>query len=531
MTKRFFRSAVAVLALAAAACTPRERTLVLLSTNDIHAQIDRFPQLAAAVEACRDTTDNVVLIDAGDRWTGNPYVDRTPTPGMPIIRLMNRLGYDVATLGNHEFDHGQAFLGRMIDSMEFAVVCANVRSDTCTFPQLPPYTIVERGGIRIGLVGVVTNYEGPGHPAGHASSFVGLEFPDPQEMAMRYGEELRPKVDVLVLVSHMGDDRDEEFLLKAAHSADGGGNNVDGCAVSENRAVDRGEHVDGSAASENRAAGGGDKGAGCAASAGGAPLYDVVIGGHTHEVRNSVVGGTLLTQTGKNLNNVGVTVIRMRGRKIVDCTFRLVDVSAYDAAEPYAGEVVAYNADPELNRPAGRFTRGAGKLGIAGWMARSVAAATKSDVGFYHRGGVRVDTIPAGDVSRAQIYALEPFNSTVAVSRMTPEALRRIIMAKYNDTCNLKEAHRIDLIATTPYTIVTDADDRAIDVLFPQLQEGRIYRMAYNDYVFKNYAEIDRSAGSLLEGMLVNELLLNELSIGRPVTVDNTPLQRISVRR
>lgn len=514
MTKRFFRSAVAVLALAAAACTPRERTLVLLSTNDIHAQIDRFPQLAAAVEACRDTTDNVVLIDAGDRWTGNPYVDRTPTPGMPIIRLMNRLGYDVATLGNHEFDHGQAFLGRMIDSMEFAVVCANVRSDTCTFPQLPPYTIVERGGIRIGLVGVVTNYEGPGHPAGHASSFVGLEFPDPQAMAMRYGEELRPQVDVLVLVSHMGDDRDEEFLLKAAHSADGGGNNVDGCAVSE-----------------NRAAGGGDNGGGSAASAGGAPLYDVVIGGHTHEVRNSVVGGTLLTQTGKNLNNVGVTVIRMHGRKIVDCTFRLVDVSAYDAAEPYAGEVVAYNADPELNRPAGRFTRGAGKLGIAGWMARSVAAATKSDVGFYHRGGVRVDTIPAGDVSRAQIYALEPFNSTVAVSRMTPEALRRIIMAKYNDTCNLKEAHRIDLVATTPYTIVTDADDRAIDVLFPQLQEGRIYRMAYNDYVFKNYAEIDRSAGSLLEGMLVNELLLNELSTSRPVTVDNTPLQRISVRR
>lgn len=490
MTKRFFRSAVAVFALAAVACTPRECTLVLLSTNDIHAQIDCFPQLAAAVGACRDTTDNVVLIDAGDRWTGNPYVDRASTPGMPIIRLMNRLGYDVATLGNHEFDHGQAFLGRMIDSMEFAVVCANVRSDTCTFPQLPPYTIVERDGIRIGLVGVVTNYEGPGHPAGHASSFAGLEFPDPQAMAMCYGEELRPQVDILLLVSHMGDDRDEEFLLKAAHSADGDGN----------RAAD------------------------------GHPLYDVVIGGHTHEVRNSVVGGTLLTQTGKNLNNVGATVIRMRGRKIVDCAFRLIDLSTYDAAEPYAGEVVAYNADPELNRPAGRFARGAGKLGIAGWMARSVADATKSDIGFYHRGGVRVDTIPAGDVSRAQIYALEPFNSTVAVSRMTPEALRRIIMAKYNDSCNLKEAHRIDLVATTPYTIVTDAEDRAIDVLFPKLQEGRSYRMAYNDYVFKNYAEIDRSAGSLLEDMRVNELLLQELSSG-PVTVNDVPLQTIAVKR
>lgn len=151
------------------------------------------------MENCRDTAQLVVLVDAGDRWTGNAYVDMAATPGMPMIALMNRLGYDVATLGNHEFDHGQAFLGRMIDSMAFEVVCANVTSDTCTFPQLPPYVVLDKDGIRIGFVGVVTNYEGPGHPAGNASSFEGLEFPDPQAMAMKYAAELRPKVDLLVL--------------------------------------------------------------------------------------------------------------------------------------------------------------------------------------------------------------------------------------------------------------------------------------------------------------------------------------------
>ena len=184
---------VAVAALAAA-CAPRERTLVLLSTNDMHAKIQNFPRLASAVEACRDTAQLVVLVDAGDRWTGNAYVDMAPTPGMPMIALMNELGYDVATLGNHEFDHGQAFLGRMIDSMDFEVVCANVVSDTCTFPRLPPYTVIDRDGIRIGFVGVVTNYEGPGHPAGNESSFAGLEFPDPQAMALEYAAELRPAV-------------------------------------------------------------------------------------------------------------------------------------------------------------------------------------------------------------------------------------------------------------------------------------------------------------------------------------------------
>lgn len=98
--KRMFRTLLIAAAAVAAACAPRERTLVLLSTNDMHAKIQNFPRLAAAVGACRDTAQLVVLVDAGDRWTGNAYVDMAAAPGMPMIALMNRLGYDVATLGN-----------------------------------------------------------------------------------------------------------------------------------------------------------------------------------------------------------------------------------------------------------------------------------------------------------------------------------------------------------------------------------------------------------------------------------------------
>ena len=475
MKKPLLRLLIPALALAVASCAPRETTLVLLSTNDIHAQIQRLPQLATAVEACRDTTANVVLIDAGDRWTGNPYVDRTPIPGLPVIRLLNRLGYDAATFGNHEFDHGQAHLGRILDSMAFPVICANVVSDTCTFPQVPAYKILERGGMRIGLVGVVTNYEGPGYPAGKRESFVGLRFPDPQEMALQYADSLRSQVDLLVLVSHMGDYYDQELLRR------------------------------------------------------GTP-YDLVIGGHSHKVCNSVIENTLLTQTGKNLGSLGVTTVRLRGRKVVDMEFRLVDLDDYDAAEPYASEVVAYYADPELNQPAGTFRNGGDKLRIGQWIARNLAASQKSDIGLYHRGGVRLDTIPEGPVSRATIYALEPFNSTVVVQSMTPAELRRIILTKYNDTVNLNESHRIDLITSTPYTIVTDADDNAVDVRFPQLQEGRRYRVAYNDYVFKNYAEIDRTAGEQRTDLRINELLLQELGAGRPVSFDDKLLQEVVVK-
>ena len=108
----------------------QEQTLVILSTNDMHGKIQRMPELATAVRQCRDTVERVLLVDAGDRWTGNAYVDKVAVPGRPIVELMNRLGYDVATLGNHEFDFGQAHLGGVLDSLvAFEVVCANIKSD------------------------------------------------------------------------------------------------------------------------------------------------------------------------------------------------------------------------------------------------------------------------------------------------------------------------------------------------------------------------------------------------------------------
>ena len=470
--KGMLRMGLVAVAALAAACAPRERTLVLLSTNDMHAKIQNFPRLASAVEACRDTAQLVVLVDAGDRWTGNAYVDMAPTPGMPMIALMNELGYDVATLGNHEFDHGQAFLGRMIDSMDFEVVCANVVSDTCTFPQLPPYTIVERDGFRIGFVGVVTNYEGPGHPAGNASSFAGLEFPDPQAMALKYAAELRPECDVLVLVSHMGDDRDAELLAK------------------------------------------------------GQSQYDVVIGGHTHEEVDTLIGGTLLTQTGKDLRNIGVTTVRMKGHKVAWVDYRIVPLADYEPDILYQKQVEAYYADPELNKPVGRFGNAADKWGLANWMAAAVADEADADVGFYHIGGVRLDSIPAGGVSVAKVYGLEPFGTLVARMEMTPAQMRRMIVSKYNDPVNAKEAHRIDLISTTPYVIVTDAADNALDVQFPKLREGRKYKVAVSDYIYRNYKDMEYTGGEITDEK-VADILLEGLRDDSPLKIDNTPRQRV----
>lgn len=464
--KTIIRRAFIALAAVIVACTPRERTIVLLSTNDMHAKIQNFPRLATAVELCRDTA-YVVLVDAGDRWTGNAFVDKAPTPGMPIIALMNDLGYDVATLGNHEFDYGQAFLGVLLDSMHFEVTCANIKSDTVTFPQLPP-VVFDADGVRIGFVGVITNYEGPGYPAGRKESYVGLEFADPQHTARECGAKLRPECDVMVLLSHMGDDRDKQ-LLETAPSG-----------------------------------------------------YDMVIGGHTHEIVDTLINGTLLTQTGKDLKNVGATIIRMRGKNIVGLEYRLVSLADYEPDPVYQARVNKYYDDPELNRPVGELKAAADKTGLANWMASSVMASTGAEVGFYHIGGVRLDSLAAGGVSTAQVYGLEPFQTQMAVARMTTDDMRSMIVTKYNE--DTREGGRIDLISTVPYTIIEDAGGKAVDVLFPTLRKGRSYKVAFNNYIWGAYKGLHYTDGEILDAM-VTDALLDQLQRHSPIMPDNTQHQ------
>ncbi|MEG2613034.1 MAG: bifunctional UDP-sugar hydrolase/5'-nucleotidase, partial [Alistipes sp.] len=444
-------------------------TVVLLSTNDMHANILNFPKLATAVEACRDTAKIVFLVDAGDRWTGNAYVDMAENR-RPMLELMNRLKFDVATLGNHEFDAGHAVLGNMMRYVEFPIVCANMLSDTLAVPQTPPYVILEKQGVKIGFVGVVTNYEGDEYPAGQAVNYKRLTFPDPQRMAAQYAT-IAAKCDVLVLISHMGTSHDRNFLK----------NN---------------------------------------------DSYDLLIGGHSHEVINEMVNGTQLTQTGKNLKNIGATTIRLRRDKITSVDFRVVPLASYAPAADYTAMVEHYYDNPDLKKSVGSLTATAGMVGLANLIADRIADEAEVDVAFYHIGGVRLDSLSAGEVSIASVFGLEPFGTSVCTMEMTPAQMRRMIMAKFNDTLNTKEAHRVDLYATTPYVIVLNAQGMAVDVQFEKLREDEHYSVAVSDYVYKNYKELEYTDGKET-GLLITDLLLHTFRDDSPITPDNTPRQRM----
>lgn len=87
-----------------------DKTLIIISTSDIHGNLDNFPRLATLVKQYRAKYPHVLLVDSGDYFIGNPYVDDCEKRGEPLTILMNKLGYDVVTIGNHDLDYGQEAL-------------------------------------------------------------------------------------------------------------------------------------------------------------------------------------------------------------------------------------------------------------------------------------------------------------------------------------------------------------------------------------------------------------------------------------
>lgn len=452
--------------------TLHKSEFVILSTNDVHASLDNMARLATAVKECRDTVFTVV-VDAGDRWTGNAYVDLAEGR-LPIIRLMNAVGYNVATLGNHDFDAGTTVLDAAIRHANFDFVCANMEAESDLLKEVKSsHQITTIGGVVVDFVGVVTSYSN-GHPDGNDINFEGLKFEDPQVVAKRECEESDGHVKVLL--SHMGHDRDLEF----------------------------------------------------AAQYGG---YDVLIGGHTHSLLDTLVNGVVVGQTQRKLKYVGVTKVQMRGHKVVNVEYTNIPLQKYAKDAEVEAIVKDIEANPALKEVVGSMAHQTNHVGLCNLQTKVIKEALGAEIGIYHRGGVRiVEGLPAGDVTIKTLFDNEPFFSQIHTGEMTPAQLRKLIVEKYNDTVNAKESHCVDLYATTPYNIITDENDMAYDVEFPLLKEGQKYKVAVADYVARNYANFE-CENEVRQPMLVYDLDVEYFKKNSPVSISNEPLQSVVVRK
>lgn len=454
--------------LLATSCSPQEKNIIIISTSDIHSKLDMIPRLATLVDEARaQDTAQVFLVDAGDRWTGNPYVDMASHAGRPIIEQMNRLGYDVATFGNHEFDMGLDTLQKRVSEAEFDIILANIDTKESALAQPKPYVIKRAGGTKIGFLGIITNYAN-GHPDGKDVIFKDMEFFSPEWTAERYGKELREKCDVMVVLSHCGLDRDTTNLATAF------------------------------------------------------PYADLIVSGHTHEMYSGKANGVAVVQGNNKLRAVGLTTIKLVGNKVADLQTRYLSLPE-EGKESVARDIEKYKDDPYLNERVGTLTAEADKMGLAHMIADVGRQVTGTDLAFYHIGGTRIGSLAEGDIRRADIYELEPFKSNLVITTMTLAEIEEMILNKFNDATNYKESHRIDLIPSgLTYTIVTNERGDGTKVRFHNKRNKSSYSVAISNYVYENKTYSYTRRIETGRSPLVTDYLFERLSES-PYTPDNTP--------
>jgi 5'-nucleotidase len=196
--------------------------LTILHTNDTHSRIDPFPMdgsrnqglggvaaRAQLIKQIRNHEEHVLLLDAGDIFQGTPYFNIYK--GEPEIKAMASMGYDAATIGNHDFDAGLENLAMQLQRhASFPMVVSNYDfNDTPMENHYQPYRIFKKGALKIGVLGVGIALEG----LVPTNLFGNTKYLDPIQQANRYAAELkRNDCDLIICLSHLGYKYDDNRL-------------------------------------------------------------------------------------------------------------------------------------------------------------------------------------------------------------------------------------------------------------------------------------------------------------------------------
>lgn len=193
---------------------PKTTKITILHTNDVHSHIDPFgpedarnanmggvARRATLIESIRKDNPYTLLLDAGDIFQGTPYFNYYG--GELEFKLMSKLKYDAATIGNHDFDNGIDGLYAQLPHAEFEFISSNYGfSNTIMNTHVKPYKIFKKDGIKIGVFGIGIQLEGLVNP----TMFKETKYLDPVEMSQEMTRILKIEkhCDLIICLSHLG---------------------------------------------------------------------------------------------------------------------------------------------------------------------------------------------------------------------------------------------------------------------------------------------------------------------------------------
>lgn len=391
ITNRFNRSVrySAWLALACLLFSPvwlaaQPIQLTVLHTNDIHAGflpheaawirsspkplVGGFRELARVADSIRAVREHVILLDGGDVMTGRPISDYPymDTEGGALFAMMNMVGYDAWTIGNHDLDISQQNLIGLTKIARFPTLSANLRDTAGAFPlNNKPYVIINRGGIRIGIIGLMSPdlFE-----LTNTNNLRGLTVLDPVTETQKIVDEIDPQTDLLIALTHQGVDVDSMLAMAT-------------------------------------------KG------------LDVIIGGHSHTRLTSpkFVNGVIIGQTGSNCENLGelnITVendsvlrfegklhsLWMTGKHSTDSLGMLIDDMEKKVNEEYGDTIGTLSTDWKRS--------GSSESNIGAFVAGALREAAKANIGITNSSGIRKE-LAAGPIRKLDLFEISPFRNYV----------------------------------------------------------------------------------------------------------------------
>ncbi|OIK16324.1 2',3'-cyclic-nucleotide 2'-phosphodiesterase [Bacillus sp. MUM 116] len=404
----------------------------LLGINDFHGQLDTWRAIKdkdgkvvdysggieylAAYLKQREATNpaNTLMVQAGDLVGASPPVSAL-LQDEPTIRFMNELGFDVGTIGNHEFDEGVAEMKRLIyggsnpktekyeekygkftgSTMDYVV--ANVVDEKTNKPILPPYTVKEVDGVKIGFIGVVTT-ETPTivTPKG----VEGVKFTDEVEAINKYAKELTDKgIKTIVVLAH-----------------DPGTSNTDGSNAT-GKVVDMAKAID--------------------------PEVDVIYGAHDHKYLNTKVDNKLLVQSwsyGTAFSDIDLTIdpvtqdIIEEKAEVVDTLHSKITPDAHIKSEldgyqedikPITGQVMGETADVMSNA-----ANASGESVLGNFIADGMKVTGGTDFGFMNSGGIR-NPLPKGTITWGDLFKVQPFGNDLVTMTITGDQVRTLLNQQF----------------------------------------------------------------------------------------------------
>jgi len=196
------------------------KKLTVLYTNDLHTHLLPFNlkelknrggiiSLTSLICKIREENEEIILLDAGDFLQDYYDIPTSLLKGKPMIEWMNKIGYDAAVLGNHEFYYGPQGLEDRLKEINFPLLSANIRG----INKVSPYIIREINDVRVGIVGLTTLDYIP------FQRFLNLKFSNPILTAKKYVKLLSSKVDILIFLNHLGFGADK-YLAKEVSGID-----------------------------------------------------------------------------------------------------------------------------------------------------------------------------------------------------------------------------------------------------------------------------------------------------------------------